>query len=72
MILPIVLYGASVLREVAEPISPDYPELQTTVDADEYDELIDFALDIGVENSFMQEGGAASESFIPTWDCTGV
>ena len=32
MILPIVLYGASVLREVAEPISPDYPELQTLID----------------------------------------
>lgn len=49
-----------------------YPELGQTVDEDEYDELIEYALELGVENSFMQEGGAVGESFIPEFDTTGV
>ena len=32
MILPMYLYGQSVLRKVAEPIEKDYPELQTLID----------------------------------------
>ncbi|MBO5946012.1 MAG: radical SAM protein [Clostridia bacterium] len=34
----------------------------------EYDELIDYAVRHGVKNAFIQEGGAASESFIPDFD----
>jgi putative pyruvate formate lyase activating enzyme len=41
------------------------PELQRPVSALEYDELIDYALDLGVTNSFMQQGGTVGESFIP-------
>ena len=32
MIYPIVIYGNSVLKRVAEPINRDYPELQTLID----------------------------------------
>jgi peptide deformylase len=32
MILPIVAYGSPVLKEKAESIKPDYPELQTLID----------------------------------------
>ena len=49
-----------------------FPELSGTVCADEYDELIDYALDLGLEHSYMQEGGAAAESFIPAFDYQGV
>ncbi len=38
----------------------------------EYEELIDYALDIGIENGFIQEGEASLESFIPPFDNTGV
>ena len=31
----------------------------------EYDEVIDYAYDIGVRNAFIQEGETQSESFIP-------
>jgi putative pyruvate formate lyase activating enzyme len=48
------------------------PELQRTVTEEEYSELVDFALDLGITNSFMQEGSAAAESFIPPFDLTGV
>lgn len=51
---------------------PAHPELERTVTEDEYSDLVDFALDLGVTNSFMQEGGTASESFIPPFDLEGV
>lgn len=38
----------------------------------EYEALVDFALALGVENGFVQEGGTAKESFIPPFDLAGV
>ena len=35
-------------------------------------EVIDFAIDIGIENGFIQEGETAEESFIPEFDNEGV
>ncbi|MDR1713401.1 MAG: radical SAM protein [Coriobacteriales bacterium] len=52
------------------PAAP--PELQRPVSEREYAALVNHALDLGITNSFMQEGGAASESFIPPFDLTGV
>jgi putative pyruvate formate lyase activating enzyme len=49
-----------------------FKELRATVTEDEYRALITFALDLGITNSFMQEGGTATESFIPPFDLTGV
>jgi len=49
-----------------------FPKLRRTVSEDEYSELIDYALALGVTNSFMQEGGTAEASFIPPFDLTGV
>ena len=51
---------------------PDYPELERKLTPSEYEDLIDYALDLGIENGFIQEGDAAKESFIPPFDCTGV
>lgn len=49
-----------------------YPELNRTLSDTEYDELVDYAIELGVENGFIQEGETASESFIPDFDETGV
>ncbi len=49
-----------------------YPELNRTITAEEYDELVDYAISLGIENGFIQEGGTCSESFIPSFDCTGL
>lgn len=38
----------------------------------EYENLIDFAIDQGLANGFIQEGEAAAESFIPKFDGKGV
>ncbi len=48
------------------------PELSGHVSEDEYMELLDYADLIGIEDYFWQEGGACEESFIPSFDCTGV
>ena len=37
-----------------------------------YEALLDFAIGLGVENGFFQEGETAQESFIPAFDCEGV
>ncbi len=49
-----------------------FPELQKKVKDSDYERLIDYALSLGVENAFIQEGGAAEESFIPDFDGFGV
>lgn len=56
----------------APDLTAIYPELARSVSPKDYDELIDYALNLGIMNSFMQEGGAASESFIPAFDYEGV
>lgn len=48
------------------------PELANTVSDAEYEELLDYADALGVQDYFWQEGGAAEESFIPAFDFTGV
>lgn len=50
----------------------EYPELNRKVTADEYDGVVDYAIDLGVENGFIQEGETAEESFIPAFDLEGV
>jgi putative pyruvate formate lyase activating enzyme len=54
------------------PHAGHFPELQATVTRGEYNALIDFTLNLGITNSFMQEEGAASKDFIPAFDFTGV
>lgn len=48
------------------------PILGRRLSAEEYDSLTDYAVDIGIENGFIQDGDVASESFIPEFDGTGL
>ncbi len=50
----------------------DYPELNRKITEEEYEEIVDYALSLGVENGFIQEGETAEESFIPAFDGEGV
>ena len=50
----------------------EYPFLNKTVSEDEYNSVIDYEIDLGVKNAYMQEGGTCSESFIPAFDLEGV
>ena len=48
------------------------PPLDRRVTRQEYDQLTDYALRLGVTNCFIQDGGTAEESFIPPFDNNGV
>lgn len=48
------------------------PNLNRRVTKREYERLLDYAAEIGVENGFYQEGATADESFIPKFDYEGV
>lgn len=70
-------YGNKIYISIMNQYTPmegieKYPELNCTITQEEYDELVDYAVDLGVENGFIQEGGTASESFIPEFNGEGV
>ena len=51
---------------------PEYAFLQEKITDSHYDTLVDYAIDLGIEQGFIQEGEAATESFIPIFDGTGI
>ena len=50
----------------------NYPNLSRKVSDDEYQEVIDYAIDLGIKYAFIQEGETQSESFIPNFDCSMI
>lgn len=52
--------------------NPDYREICRKVTKREYDAVVDYAIELGVRNAFMQEEDTARESFIPAFDGEGV
>ena len=69
-------YGDNVYLSLMNQYTPlpqvkDYPEINRKVTEAEYEELVDYAIDLGVENGFIQEGETAEESFIPAFDNEG-
>lgn len=49
-----------------------YEELNQKINMNEYDELIDYAYDLGIRQAFIQESDSCSESFIPKFDNEGI
>ena len=54
------------------PAMKDDPQLSRKVTDREYERLIDYAISLGLNNGFIQEGETAKESFIPEFDGEGV
>lgn len=70
-------YGEQIYISIMNQFTPlenvaAYPELNRKITEEEYDELIDYAIAIGIEQGFIQEGETAEESFIPDFNCVGV
>ncbi len=69
-------YGDRVILSIMNQYTPmpevRFPELRRSVTAEEYDALVSFAQDLGIENAYVQEGGTVTESFIPAFDGTGI
>ena len=54
------------------PTMKDDPQLSRKVTDREYERLINYAISLGLNNGFIQEGETAKESFIPEFDGEGV
>ena len=50
----------------------NYEEINRPLNPKHYDSLVDYALNIGVKNGFIQEEGTDKESFIPLFNFEGV
>ena len=65
-------YGDAVYLSLMNQYTPlphveKWPELNRKVTEEEYEALVDYAIELGVENGFIQEGETAEESFIPSF-----
>ena len=49
-----------------------FPEINRKITEEEYESVIDYAISIGVENAYIQEGETQKESFIPDFGNQGV
>ena len=68
-------YGDKIYLSIMNQYTPvrtcKYAELNSKVDDKIYDEVIDYAWNLGIRQAFIQDGGTQSESFIPKWDFKG-
>lgn len=70
-------YGSRIYLSLMNQYTPTKavkrdPLLGRKVTKREYERLLDYALKLGVEQGFFQEGETAEESFIPPFDLEGV
>lgn len=70
-------FGDSVFISIMNQYTPlsaveNFPELNRRITEEEYEEIVDYAIELGIENGFVQEGETAEESFIPAFDGEGV
>ena len=68
-------YGDNICLSIMNQYTPitktlNYPNLNWTVTDGEYNEVINYACDLGVNNAFIQDDGTCNESFIPDFDCS--
>lgn len=70
-------YGDDIFISIMNQYTPlpqveHIPDLNRKVTESEYDEVVDYAIELGVENGFIQEGETQTESFIPSFEFEGV
>ena len=65
-------YGNNIFISIMNQYTPVntciYNNLNRKLKKDEYDEVVKYAIDLGVENAFVQEDETADESFIPDFN----
>ena len=70
-------YGNDIYVSIMNQYTPmpqvsKIPSLNRRISTEEYERIVDYAIQLGIENGFIQEGETASESFIPAFDCEGI
>ena len=65
-------YGDDIFISIMNQYTPvnkcKYSNLNRKVTDEEYDSVVDYALELGVTNAFIQEGDTATSSFIPDFN----
>lgn len=62
----------SIMNQYTPNKQVKYKELTKTIKEQDYNEIIDYALNIGINNAFCQIGKTQSESFIPKFNLEGI
>lgn len=69
-------YGSNIYISIMNQYTPvrkcKYEELNSKIDNSVYEDVIDYAWDIGIRNAFIQEEGTQSDSFIPDFDISSL
>lgn len=70
-------YGEEIYISIMNQYTPvrefgEFKELNRKVTKREYEKVLDTAVEMGIQNGFIQEGETASESFIQEFDYEGV
>lgn len=70
-------YGNQIYISIMNQYTPlpqveNIPELNRPVSYEEYDRVVNFAIRLGIDNAFIQNGETAKESFIPAFDYEGI
>lgn len=68
-------YGDNIYISIMSQYTPmiknerlkEFPELTRKLTKREYEKVVNYAIDLGVKNAFIQEGDVAKESFIPNF-----
>lgn len=63
-------YGDSIYISLMNQYTPlhkasSYPEINKPLNEKHYESLINYALELGITNAFVQEGGTSSKDFVP-------
>ena len=69
-------YGSNIYISIMNQYTPvrkcKYEELNSKIDNSVYEDVIDYAWDIGIRNAFIHEEGTQSDSFIPDFDISSL
>lgn len=52
--------------------SVNYPEINKPLNPNHYESLIDYCIDLGYKNAFIQESGTSSEVYVPDFNLSGI
>jgi len=70
-------YGDSIYISLMNQYVPmfkacDYPEIDKSLNPKHYDSLINYAVELGITNGFIQDEGTNTSDFIPSFNLEGV
>ncbi len=70
-------YGKDIYISIMSQYTPctdlsKHPEINRKITKKEYQKVVDFALELGLFNAFVQDGKCASKRYVPQFDLSGV